>query len=49
MFLERMLANPAVKDAYDARLKEDPKFADDPEKLGAFLREMRQKMGRGRQ
>jgi RND family efflux transporter MFP subunit len=48
-FLERMLQNPVVKEAYENRLKEDPGFTDDPDKLREFMSEMRQHMGRGRQ
>lgn len=48
LFLQRMLQNPEVKKAYDERAKEDPGFADDPAKLREFMREMREKFGRGR-
>ena len=41
--------NPQVKEAYEAKLAEDPDFMNDPEKLGAFMMEIRSQFGRGRQ
>ena len=53
--MQRMIAmierTPEAKKEYDARLKKDPKLATDPEKLRAFMSEMREKgvlQGRGR-
>ena len=40
--------NPQVKKAYEAKLAEDPDFLNDPEKLGAFMTEIRSQFGRGR-
>lgn len=52
---QRMIAmiqrTPEAKKEYDARLEKDPKLATDPEKLRAFMTEMREKgilQGRGR-
>ena len=48
--LERMVeGNPQIKEAYDAKLTEDPDFLNDPEKLGAFMMEIRSQFGRRRQ
>ena len=41
---ERMFQNPQIKEAYDKKVKEDPEFAKDEEKLRAFLRESMMKM-----
>lgn len=46
---ERLLQVPAVREAYEKRLKEDPGMKDDPEKKMAFFREMFQKMREMRQ
>lgn len=35
---ERMLANPVVKRAYDAKLAEDPELATDEDKQSQFFR-----------
>ena len=48
--LERMAkGSPQIKEAYDAKLTEDPDFLNDPEKLGAFMMEIRSQFGRRRQ
>ena len=48
--LERMAkGSPQIKEAYDAKLAEDPDFLNDPEKLGAFMMEIRSQFGRRRQ
>ncbi len=46
--LERMLQNPAFKEAYEAELKKDPDFMQDPEKRRDFFQKIRQQRGRGR-
>ena len=43
--VERLLANPQVKEAYDARLKEDPSLENDEEKRLQFLQEQLQAIG----
>ena len=43
--VERLLANPQVKEAYDAKLKEDPDLATDQDKRLAFFREQLQAIG----
>lgn len=45
---ERLLQNPEVKKEYEKRLKEDPSLKDNPDKKMAFFREMRRKMGIGK-
>ena len=50
VILQRMAErNPQIKEAYEAKLAEDPDFLTDPEKLGAFMMEMRSQFGRRRQ
>ena len=39
MLVQRLLANPEIKKAYDEKLKEDPSLADDPAKRLEFFRE----------
>ena len=41
--------SPQIKKAYEAKLAEDPDFLNDPEKLGAFMTEIRSQFGRRRQ
>ena len=41
--------NPLVKEAYQAELRKDPDFINDPEKLRAFMQRVRSEFGRGRQ
>lgn len=48
-FLQRALRNPQVKQAYEAKLSDDPNFMDDPEKRRAFFMEVREQLGRNRQ
>ena len=43
--VERLLANPQVKEAYDAKLKEDPDLATDQDKRLAFFREQLEAIG----
>ena len=43
--VERLLANPQVKEAYDAKLKEDPDLATDQDKRLAFFQEQLQAIG----
>ncbi len=43
--VERLLANPQVKEAYDAKLKEDPDLETDQEKRLAFFQEQLQAIG----
>ena len=43
--VERLLANPQVKEAYDAKLKEDPDLETDEEKRLAFFQEQLQAIG----
>ena len=43
--VERLLANPQVKEAYDAKLKEDPDVATDQDKRLAFFREQLEAIG----
>ena len=43
--MERLLANPQVKEAYDAKLKEDPDLATDQDKRLAFFREQLEAIG----
>ena len=43
--VERLLANPQVKQAYDARLEEDPSLESDEEKRLQFLQEQLQAIG----
>ena len=40
---------PQVKDAYEAKLAKDPDFLKDPEKLAAFMMEIRSQFARRRQ
>ncbi len=37
-FLQRLLENPEVRKQYEAKLKEDPELATDPQKRRAFVR-----------
>ena len=39
MLVQRLLANPEIKKAYDEKLKEDPSLANDPAKRLEFFRE----------
>lgn len=39
-FFQRLLENPEVKKQYEAKLKEDPELATDPQKRRAFVREV---------
>ena len=48
-FLQRALRNPQVKQAYEAKLSDDPNFMDNPSKRRAFLMEVREQLGRNRQ
>ena len=43
--VERLLANPQVKEAYDAKLKEDPDLETDQEKRLAFFQEQLEAIG----
>ena len=43
--VERLLANPQVKEAYDAKLKEDPDLATDQDKRLVFFREQLEAIG----
>lgn len=43
--VERLMANPQVKQAYDARLEEDPSLESDEEKRLQFLQEQLQAIG----
>ena len=43
--VERLLANPQVKEAYDAKLKEDPDLEKDQDKRLAFFQEQLQAIG----
>jgi hypothetical protein len=43
-FFERLLQNPDVKKRWDAKVKEDPEAANDPEKKRAFIREIMSEM-----
>ena len=43
--VERLLANPQVKEAYDAKLKEDPDLETDQDKRLAFFQEQLQAIG----
>ncbi len=43
-----LLRNPEIRKAFEQRAKEDPDFANNPQKKLQFFREMREKMGRGR-
>ena len=43
--VERLLANPQVKEAYDAKLKEDPELESDQDKRLAFFQEQLQAIG----
>ena len=43
--VERLLANPQVKEAYDAKLKEDPDLATDQDKRLAFFQEQLEAIG----
>ena len=43
--MERLLANPQVKQAYEARLEEDPSLESDEEKRLQFLQEQLQAIG----
>jgi RND family efflux transporter MFP subunit len=45
---ERLLENPEVRRQYEARLREDPGFAEDPQKRRAFVREMMTSMREAR-
>ncbi len=48
--LQRMAERfPQVKDAYEAKLAKDPDFLKDPEKLAAFMMEIRSQFARRRQ
>ena len=50
VMVERMIErSPRIKEAYEAKLAADPDFMNDPEKLGAFITEIRSQFGRGRQ
>lgn len=46
---EQMMQNPEVKKRWEARLKEDPSVATDPEKRRAFFREIMAEFGRPQQ
>jgi len=43
-FFERLLEDPEVRKQYDAKLKEDPELATDPQKRRAFVREVMSEM-----
>ncbi len=43
---ERMMQNPEIRKRWEARLKEDPSLATDPEKRRAFFREIMSEFGR---
>ena len=45
VMVERLLANPQVKEAYDAKLKEDPSLENDEEKRLAFFQEQLEAIG----
>jgi len=47
-FFERMLQNPEIKKKWEAKLKEDPSIATDPDKKRAFMREIMAEMRGGR-
>jgi hypothetical protein len=47
-FFERMLQNPEIKKKWEAKLKEDPSVASDPEKRRAFFREIMSEVRGGR-
>lgn len=46
---EQMMQNPEVRKRWEARLKEDPSIATDPEKRRAFFREIMTEFGRPQQ
>jgi membrane fusion protein (multidrug efflux system) len=46
---ERMMQNPEIRKRWEARLKEDPSLATDPEKRRAFFREIMAEFGRPQQ
>ena len=49
VMVERMVErSPQIKEAYEAKLAADPDFMNDPEKLGAFVTEIRSQFSRGR-
>lgn len=44
---QRLLSNPEIRKEYDARLKQDPGLAENPEKKMEFFREVMQRQGQG--